>query len=228
MSTGIDRKIRSFVRREGRMTPGQQRALDLGWKQFGLSLGDGMLNFEAIFHNANPVILEIGFGMGQSLLTMAEANPDQNYIGIEVHRPGVGALLKGMLNHEIDNIRIYDQDAVEVLTQCIPDNVLTGVQLYFPDPWPKKRHHKRRIVQSAFVEMIHRVLKDDGYFHLATDWAPYAEHMMAVLTASTGFENANGSGQFAVDRPNHRPLTKFEQRGERLGHGVWDILFVKR
>lgn len=222
-----NRKIRSFVIREGRMTPAQQRALDQGWSQYGLQLADGKVDYQQVFGNSNPVIVEIGFGMGQSLYDMAEANPAKNYIGIEVHRPGVGALLKLLLNKPLTNIRIYNDDAVEVLARCLPDNALQGVQLYFPDPWPKKRHHKRRIVQPDFIKRIHAKLAVGGYLHMATDWENYAEHMMEVMSQAPGFTNAYGAGRFADDRPNQRPLTKFEQRGERLGHGVWDLVFVR-
>ena len=220
------RKIRSFVIREGRMTSGQQRGLDLGWDKFGLQITDGMLDFAKTFSNCHPVILEIGFGMGQSLLKMAQANSDNNYIGIEVHRPGVGALLKNLLVESVNNVRIYNEDAIEVLTQCIPNHSLAGVQLYFPDPWHKKRHHKRRIVQLPFVEQVRLKLQTGGYCHMATDWQDYAEQMMAVMSQVSGLKNHYGSGQFAQDQPNNRPLTKFEQRGKKLGHGVWDLLFT--
>ncbi|MDF2939794.1 MAG: trmB [Gammaproteobacteria bacterium] len=220
------RPIRSFVRREGRLTIGQQKALDQGWPKFGLSLEDGPINFEKVFGREAPCIVEIGFGMGQSLAEMAQKYPENDYIGIEVHRPGVGCLLKAILDHDISNIRIYDQDAVEVLKQCIPDNSLAGLQLFFPDPWHKKRHHKRRIVQPEFVQLIWQKLAPNGFFHLATDWEHYAEHMMEVLSADPGFSNAAGFNEFAP-RPESRPLTKFEQRGQRLGHGVWDLLFKK-
>lgn len=218
-------RIRSFVLREGRMTTGQTKAFERGWDQFGLTLDQGLLDFDVVFGNQNPVILEIGFGMGASLLEMAKTNPDQNYIGIEVHRPGVGALLKGILAEDIHNIRIFNTDALEVLEQSIPKQSLKGVQLYFPDPWPKKRHHKRRIVQPEFVAHLSSYIQSGGYFHLATDWQPYAEHMLAVLEVSSDFDNAYGKNAFANDRPNNRPQTKFETRGEKLGHGVWDLLY---
>ncbi|MDF2530415.1 MAG: hypothetical protein K0Q57_1295 [Gammaproteobacteria bacterium] len=221
------RTIKSFVRREGRLTIGQQKALDTGWPKFGLQLEDGLIDPAKVFHNQAPCIVEIGFGMGQSLAEMAQNHPEQNYIGIEVHRPGVGCLLKAVLDHNLSNIRVYDQDAVEVLKQCIPDNSLAGVQLFFPDPWHKKRHHKRRIVQPEFVKLIWQKLAPGGFFHLATDWENYAEHMMAVLSQDSGFENMAGLNQFSP-RPDSRPLTKFEQRGHRLGHGVWDLLFTKK
>lgn len=221
------RPIRSYVLRKGRITTGQNRGLEQGWPQFGLTTSDGTINPQTLFNNDHPVILEIGFGMGDSLLQMAKTHLDNNYIGIEVHRPGVGALLKQMLDEQIDNIRIYQEDALEVLTHCIPDKILAGVQLYFPDPWHKKKHHKRRMVQLPFAALVHAKLKPGGYFHLATDWQDYAEHMMAVMSQAPGFENAYGTRQFAgAAQPNNRPLTKFEARGKRLGHTVWDLLFL--
>lgn len=220
------RAIKSYVRREGRLTIGQQKALDKGWSQFGLKLEDGLIDLKTAFDREAPVILEIGFGMGQSLAEMAAKHPEQDYIGIEVHRPGVGCLLKAMLDNDITNIRIYDQDAVEVLKHCIPDHSLSGLQLFFPDPWHKKRHHKRRIVQPEFVKLAAQKLKVGGFFHLATDWENYAQHMMQVLSQEPEFKNQAGENQF-IPRPNSRPLTKFEQRGQHLGHGVWDLMFIK-
>ena len=217
------RKIRSFVRREGRLTPGQDKALQSGWPQYGLTLADGMLDFQDRFDD-KPVILEIGFGMGHSLVTMAKANPDNHYIGIEVHRPGVGTLFREMQCQDVTNIAVYQEDAVEVLQQCVVYGSLSGVQIYFPDPWHKKRHHKRRLIQPAFMEMLITKLTPGGFVHLATDWENYAEQMMEVLT-DTKLENTAGEGCFS-DR-HDRPLTKFEQRGQRLGHGVWDLYFVK-
>ena len=162
--------------------------------------------------------------MGQSLVAMAEAAPDTNFIGIEVHRPGVGKLLHTMEQRGVDNIRVYCHDAVEVLRDCIPDASLDTVQIFFPDPWHKKRHHKRRLIQPPFVALLTRKLKSGGILHLATDWQNYAEQMMEVLSAAGGLDNTAGPGQFAP-RPESRPLTKFELRGERLGHGVWDLVF---
>jgi tRNA (guanine-N7-)-methyltransferase len=183
------------------------------------------LNFQQAFGRAAPVILEIGFGMGQSLVAMAEAAPQQDFIGIEVHRPGVGRLLHSMVERHIGNIRIYCDDAVEVLQQCIPDNSLAGVQIFFPDPWHKKKHHKRRLIQPDFVQLLRGKLGVGGVLHVATDWQEYAEHILAVMEAAPGFKNQMGNGY--APRPDSRPTTKFEQRGERLGHGVWDLLFEK-
>lgn len=221
------RRLRSFVRRQGRLTEGQNRALEQYWAGYGLTLDAGLLNFQEIFGNDGDVILEIGFGDGASLLEMASQSPEKNFIGIEVHRPGVGKLINDAHRAGIDNLRVFCEDAIEVLAKCIADHSLAGVQLYFPDPWHKKRHNKRRIVQVPFVMSLHRKLRQGGYFHMATDWEPYAEHMMDVMTSCEGYTNKEGLGQFAP-RPSYRPVTKFEKRGERLGHGVWDLIFTKQ
>ena len=226
MSEAPHRSIRSFVRREGRLTRGQQRALDLLWPQFGIEAGEGPLELDTLFGRSAPKVLEIGFGMGASLAQMAAAKPDWDFLGIEVHRPGVGTLLRHIEEQGLSNVRVICADAVEVLKQRIPDASLDRVQLFFPDPWHKKRHHKRRIVQPEFVALIAAKLKPGGVFHLATDWENYAQHMLAVLSASPQFRNQAGEGHYAP-RPEERPLTKFEQRGQRLGHGVWDLLFVR-
>ena len=218
------RRIRSFVRREGRLTRGQQRALDALFPRYGVSLDDGPLDFEKLFGRAAPVTLEIGFGNGAALLEMARRHPAENFLGIEVHRPGVGNLLLQMEKQGIGNIRVSRDDAVEVLERQIPDASLARVCLFFPDPWHKKRHHKRRIVQPDFVQLVRRRLVPGGEFHLATDWEDYAQHMLAVLDAAEGFGNVAGPGRF-IPRPASRPHTRFEARGERLGHGVWDLLY---
>jgi tRNA (guanine-N7-)-methyltransferase len=220
------RPIRSYVLRTGRMTPGQQRAFDAHWSRWGLEHADGAPDFDAVFGRRGPRVLEIGFGMGQSLLAMAAAAPEKNFIGIEVHRPGVGRLLHAMADQGVDNIRVYCHDAVEVLRDCVTDASLDTVQVFFPDPWHKKRHHKRRLIQPAFVADLVRKLKKGGVLHLATDWQNYAEQMMEVLSAEPGLCNTCPPGEFAP-RPAHRPLTKFELRGERLGHGVWDLVFER-
>ena len=220
------RPIRSYVLRTGRMTPGQQRAFDKNWQRRGLEHSGGPLVFDTAFGRPGPRVLEIGFGMGQSLVAMAEAAPATNFIGIEVHKPGVGKLLHSMVEHDVDNIRVYCHDAVEVLRDCIPDNSLDTLQIFFPDPWHKKRHHKRRLIQPPFVAQLITKLKPGGLLHLATDWENYAQQMMAVLSATDGLTNTCGVGQFST-RPEYRPLTKFELRGERLGHGVWDLLFAR-
>ncbi len=220
------RSIRSFVLRTGRMTPGQQKAYDSHWPSKGLLLADGMIDYAQVFGRRAPLVLEIGFGMGASLVEMAKAAPEQDFIGIEVHSPGVGKLLHGMEEQNVDNIRVYCDDAVEVLKQCIADNSLDRVQIYFPDPWHKKKHHKRRLIQTPFVQALRSKLKVGGVLHLATDWEHYAEHMMEVMAAAEGFSNQADEYCFS-DRPAYRPITKFEKRGERLGHGVWDLLFDK-
>lgn len=221
------RKIRSFVRREGRLTTGQQHALDTLWPKYGIDMSNTALDLGSIFGNEQPVILEIGFGNGDSLAQMARGNSGLNYLGIEVHRPGVGHLLYLIEEQDIENLRIMSEDAVEIIRNQIPEQALNGVQLFFPDPWPKKKHHKRRIVQPEFVKLIASRLKPGGFFHMATDWENYAEHMLEVMSAAEDFENSTKQGDF-IPRPDSRPLTKFEQRGQRLGHGVWDLLYIRK
>lgn len=220
------RRIRSFVKREGRLTVGQARALDQLFPLYGLKLEDHYLNLAEVFKRSAPCILEIGFGNGTSLAEMALNHPEQNYIGIEVHSPGVGNLLLQIEEKNLNNIRVLNDDAVDVLKQMIPDTSLDAVYLFFADPWHKKRHHKRRIVQKEFVQLLRKKLKTGGVFHMATDWQHYAEHMMKVMTDADGFENVAGENQY-IEKPDYRPLTRFEQRGQRLGHGVWDLLFKK-
>jgi tRNA (guanine-N7-)-methyltransferase len=220
------RRIRSYVLRTGRMTLVQKRALDEHWQRWGLEYDGCELAYDDVFGRTGPVVLEIGFGMGQSLLATAQAKPETNFIGIEVYRPGVGKLLHGMDERAVDNIRIYCHDAVEILRDCIPDASLDTVQIFFPDPWHKKRHNKRRLIQPSFVAQLAGKLKPGGVVHLATDWEDYAQQMMDVLGAAEDLSNTSGDGQFAP-RPEYRPLTKFELRGERLGHGVWDLVFSR-
>lgn len=222
----VMRRVRSFVLREGRLTRGQQRALETLWPVYGLERADGVLDPEKVFGRKAPLVLEIGYGMGQSLLAMAAAEPDRDFVGIEVHRPGVGALLMGIEEQGLTNLRSYCDDAVEILAECIPDNSLSRLQLYFPDPWPKKKHHKRRIVQPAFAALVHGKLESGGVLHMATDWSDYAGHMREVMEAAPGWQNEAGPGAFA-ERPAWRPGTKFERRGEGLGHGVWDLIYRK-
>jgi len=220
------RTIRSFVMRAGRTTEGQQKALDDVWPIMGLEVKDGPVVFSELFGRDAPVVLEIGFGMGDSLIEMASQQPEKNYIGIEVHRPGVGRLLSRAQEAGLSNIRVYAEDAIEVLAECIPDNSLDVLQLFFPDPWHKKKHHKRRIVQPEFAQTVRKKLKIGGYFHMATDWENYAEHMMEVMTSAEGYQNKAGEGVFSP-QPDWRPVTKFQKRGERLGHGVWDLMFER-
>ncbi|WP_372740936.1 tRNA (guanosine(46)-N7)-methyltransferase TrmB [Neptunomonas sp.] len=220
------RTVRSFVKRAGRTTEGQQKALEDVWPVMGLEVKSGPVVFSEVFGRDAPVVLEIGFGMGDSLLEMARREPEKNYIGIEVHTPGVGRLLSNASDEGLTNIRIFAEDAIEVLAKCIPDNSLDVVQLFFPDPWHKKRHHKRRIVQPDFAQNLRKKLKIGGYFHMATDWENYAEHMMDVMSAAEGYTNKMGEGQYSP-QPEWRPVTKFQKRGERLGHGMWDLMFEK-
>ncbi len=220
------RTVKSFVIRAGRMTAGQQKGLDEHWPTWGLTLEQGKLDIEQAFGRQAETVLEIGFGMGLSLLSMAEAAPQNNFIGIEVHRPGVGSLLNEAGKAGVNNIRVYCHDAVEILRECIADESLDRVQIYFPDPWHKKRHNKRRLVQPAFVEALRPKLKQGGILHLATDWENYAEQMMEVMSAAEGLNNLAGDNQYSP-RPDYRPLTKFEKRGQKLGHGVWDLLFER-
>lgn len=220
------RTIKSFVIRAGRMTQGQKQAIETGWKDFGLELEQGLLDYQQIFKRTAPVTLEIGFGMGQSLCTMAEQAPEQDFIGIEVHKPGVGALITILQDKHLNNVRVFNCDAIEVLNNCIADNSLNRLLLFFPDPWHKKRHHKRRIVQPEFAQLVRSKLKVGGIFHMATDWQPYAEHMLEVMQIAQGYKNLATDNSY-VSRPEERPKTKFETRGERLGHGVWDLKFQR-
>lgn len=221
------RKIRSFVRREGRLTKGQQRALDELLPVFGLDPQDKeTLDYRVIFENDHPVHLEIGFGNGQTLTHMAAANPETNYLGVEVHRPGVGNVLLQIEERSLKNVRVICQDAVELVNDHLPDEGLAAIYIFFPDPWHKKRHHKRRLIQPEFVTSLRQKLKANGILHLATDWEDYAMHMQDVMQQVDGFENLAGEGNFS-ERPDYRPITKFEQRGLRLGHGVWDLIFKK-
>lgn len=206
------------------MTVSQQAALEKYFSEYGVAYDAEVLDWPALFANQAPLILEIGFGMGASLLEMAIANPQENFIGIEVHAPGVGKLLSELAGHKQNNVRVMQHDAVEILRHCIAENTLNRIQIFFPDPWPKKRHHKRRLIQPAFLDLCHRVLKNGGTLHLATDWENYAEHMLDVLTMHPGFQNTLSNADYAP-RPAYRPMTKFEKRGLRLGHGVWDLIY---
>jgi tRNA (guanine-N7-)-methyltransferase len=217
----FQRKIRSFVLRAGRITSAQQQALDTLWPQYGIDPDDRLLDFAKLFGSGKPVILEIGFGNGESLAAMAEQNPGYGFLGIEVHRPGVGHLLQLIHARRLENIRLICADAVEVLRQNVPDQSLAGVNLFFPDPWPKKRHHKRRLVQPGFVELVACKLEPGGLFHFATDWHDYMEQVAVTLPHSTEFIRVE------IDKALPRPGTKFQRRGEKLGHGVWDLVYRK-
>ncbi|MDC8805144.1 tRNA (guanosine(46)-N7)-methyltransferase TrmB [Halomonas pacifica] len=222
------RGIKSYVLRAGRMTGAQTRGLEEVWPRLGLTLDGGRLDLDALFGRRARRVVEIGFGMGASLIEQAETHPDTDFIGIEVHAPGVGKLLDEADKRGLTNLRVFREDAVRVLDECFPADSIDTLQLFFPDPWPKKKHHKRRIVQPAFVELIRRRLKVGGTLHMATDWENYAEHMAEVMAAAPGYRNtATAETAPYVPRPEFRPLTKFEARGERLGHGVWDLIFAR-
>lgn len=220
------RPIRSFVRREGRMTPAQKRALEVLWPKYGIDPGEDPLDLVAQFGRNAPRYLEIGFGMGSSLLEMAITHPENDYLGIEVHRPGVGTLMLNMEQQGVDNLRVICADAVEILKSSIPDQSLNGINLFFPDPWHKKKHHKRRIVQPAFVRLLAQKLKPGGCLHMATDWEEYALHMLEVMQQVDEFSNAAAPHLFS--ERGERPLTKYERRGQRLGHGVRDLIFIRQ
>jgi tRNA (guanine-N7-)-methyltransferase len=221
-----DRQVRSFVLRGGRLTEGQKRALEELWPRFGIEDKHEQVNFSALFGNEAPVIVEIGFGDGEASWQMALARPDQNFVGVEVHRPGVGHLLLKLEEKGIENLRIACADAVEFLQARVPEQTLDGVRIYFPDPWPKKRHHKRRIIRPEFVRLLASRMRTGGVLHIATDWEPYAEHILMVMADSCEFENLSETGDFSP-RPQWRPDTKYERRGERLGHSVFDLVFKR-
>jgi len=222
------RSIVSFVIRQGRHSLAQTRAINQHWAAYGLTCPSekAPLDWDQVFNGQqSPIVLEIGFGMGHSLLTQALQSPDKRFIGIEVHPPGIGTLLKGIASHNINNIRVFQHNAVEALQNAVPDNSLDCVQLFFPDPWPKKRHHKRRLVQTEFVNLLAQKLVPQGVLHLATDWVEYAEHMHAVLQANPYFTQASPSK--LAELIQYRPKTKFENKGLRLGHVISDIAYIK-
>ena len=219
--------IRSFVLRQGRITSGQERALAEHWPRYGLEVDENLrVDAASLFGDARELILEIGFGNGESFVQMAEDAPQQGFVGIEVHRPGVGHALVLAAAAGIDNLRVIRHDAVAIIRDHVADGTLARVQIYFPDPWPKARHHKRRIVQRAFTDLIWRKLRAGGEIHCATDWENYAEWMRDVFAGDPKWQNLGGADGFAP-RPDWRPQTKFERRGERLGHGVWDLRYRK-
>jgi tRNA (guanine-N7-)-methyltransferase len=217
--------IRSYVLRQGRFSPGQQRAHAELMPRFGLSYAPRPLDFEQVFGRRAPVVAEVGFGMGETTARIAAENADTDFLGIEVHAPGVGSLLKQLAESGLGNVRIVQHDAVEVMRDMIPPASLAGIHVFFPDPWPKKRHHKRRLLKPAFAALAGSRLAPGGTFHVATDWEEYAQEVLAVLSATPGLENT--APGFAP-RPGTRPETKFERRGLKLGHGVWDIVFRKQ
>ena len=219
------RTIRSFVRRQGRLTPGQQRAIDELWSQYALNEGDTLLDLNHLFNRKAPKVIEIGFGNGASLAEMAKNKPDTDFLGIEVHRPGVGQLLNLIEKNWLSNLRVACTDAVQLLKHRIADNSLDRLQLFFPDPWHKKRHHKRRIIQPDFVKLLAKKIKLGGHLHMATDWQHYAEQILTDLSNNTSFKNC--ADDEYIPRPDYRPLTKFEHRGQKLGHGIWDLLYKR-
>ncbi|HQW76417.1 MAG: tRNA (guanosine(46)-N7)-methyltransferase TrmB [Dokdonella sp.] len=223
---GGQRRVRSFVLRQGRITPAQAQAFDAHWSRYGLDYSDQRIDLQALFARPAPVVLEIGFGNGEQLLHAAVNEPTRNFLGIEVHRPGVGRLMNGLAVANVDNIRISNHDAVEVIERQLAPDSLDEVRIYFPDPWPKVRHHKRRLIQPEFVELLATRVRSGGLLHLATDWAEYAEHMLAVVDGSGRWRNRAGLGAYS-EVPGWRINTHFEKRGVRLGHGVWDLIFER-
>ena len=219
------RKIQSFVRRSGRLSKAQAIGLNELWDDYGINPNGKLLNLNKLFLSPNNVTLEVGFGNGDSLLEMAIQNPNINFLGIEVYEAGVGRLINEASKNKLTNLKIIKEDAVEVLNNNIPDDSISHFQLFFPDPWHKKRHHKRRIVQTSFLNLLTKKLKNNGIVHIATDWENYAEHIMETLESHSHFKNCAGDHIYS-ERPEQRPLTKFENRGQKLGHGVWDIIFT--
>jgi tRNA (guanine-N7-)-methyltransferase len=242
----LQRPIRSFVLRQGRVSSAQARFLEAGMPRWGIPYRAALLDLDAVFGRRAPRILEIGCGMGETTAIIAAAHPENDYIGIEVHTPGVGSLFKEIATRELTNLRVVQHDAVEVVRDMLAPGSLAGIHIYFPDPWPKKRHHKRRLIQGPFIAELAARLAPGGYLHCATDWEEYAQQMLEVLGAEPLLENtvsaqanvseanveSSGRSQNCVSgfapRPDYRPLTKFEQRGQRLGHGVWDVIFRRR
>ena len=219
------RHIRSYVLRQGRVSNAQRRAHDTLLPRYGIEYSNELLDFDRVFGRAAPRVLEIGFGMGETTATIAAAHPEIDYLALEVHTPGVGSLLKQLDEGGIANVRIIQHDAVEVLEHMAPDASFDGAHIFFPDPWPKKRHHKRRLIQPPLVSLLASKLKPGGYVHAATDWEEYAQQILEVFEGEPLLEN---TADDYAPRPEYRPLTKFEQRGLRLGHGVWDIVFRRR
>lgn len=221
------RRVRSFVRRAGRVTSAQARALAALWPRFGVETPEGQLDLQAVFGRDAPRICEVGFGDGQALAELALRQPENDFIGIEVHEPGIGHLLLNIERHGLQNVRIIRHDATDVLESWLPTGSLDRVHVFFPDPWPKKRHHKRRLIQPDFIGSLARAIRPGGILHMATDWEPYAEQMRDVADASAQFDNLSGAGCYSGDRAD-RPETKFERRGLRLGHEVRDLLYRRR
>jgi len=219
------RSIRSFVLRQGRLTTAQAQALDTLWPAYGLDWQPQIVDWDKVFNRSAELVVEIGFGNGDALIHMAALEPERNFVGIEVHPPGVGSALQKIEKQGLQNVRLIAVDAIDVLEQMFAANSLSELRLYFPDPWPKKRHHKRRIVNAGFLDLLAEKLVAGGRLHMATDWQEYAEWMLAVAQAHPAFSNLSANNSY-IERPHWRPQTHFERRGLRLGHGVWDLIFV--
>lgn len=226
MSLDAKKPIKSYVIREGRITNAQKQAISILSPKYAISFQKEEIDLNSTFGNNHEVIIEIGFGMGQATLEIALNNPQNNYIGIETHKPGVGALLMQIDKHQVNNLKLINHDSVEVLKYMIKGTSIHGFHIFFPDPWPKKRHHKRRIVNSEFIKLLSQKLVSGGYIHLATDWEDYASSMLEVLNNESTLKNTSQDNTF-IPRPLTRPHTKFEERGEKLGHNIWDLKFVK-
>ncbi len=222
------RQVRSFVRREGRATPGQKTAMATLWPKYGVSpVADEHFEFKQMYGRDVPLVLEIGFGDGEALVDAAKRNPDHNYLGAEVYTPGVGHCLLRIEQEQLGNVRLCQEDAISLLKDHIPSSALSEIRLFFPDPWPKKKHHKRRIVNQAFTQLISKRLLVGGSIHFATDWEPYAQWALEEFEKCTALENISGEGRF-TPMPKTRIVTKFERRGQRLGHGSWDLIYRLR
>jgi tRNA (guanine-N7-)-methyltransferase len=217
--------IRSFVKRQRKLPPNKQKIFDEMWANHGLNISSGEISSEKAFCCDAPLVLEIGFGMGLTILNSAQKNPEQNFIGVEVYQPGIGNLLTQLKTQELNNVRIYNEDAVIVLNKCIPNNSLEKVLIFFPDPWPKKRHNKRRLIQSSFAELLHKKLKPKGILHIATDCEDYANHAMDTLNNNSDFTSLTDAPE-ALQISSERTSTKFEQRGKKLGHKIFDLVFI--
>ncbi|VFP84012.1 tRNA (guanine-N(7)-)-methyltransferase [Candidatus Erwinia haradaeae] len=219
-------RILSFIPRQGRCTPGQKKALERLWPVMGVEYQRQLIDFTYLFGRLAPIVLEIGFGMGSSLVNMAAASSNRNFFGIEVYKPGVGACLLKAQEAKVNNLRIAYYDAVEILDHMVPLDSLHTIQIFFPDPWPKTRHHKRRIIQKPFAQLVLKKLKLGGILHIATDWEDYAHHMLMVMSSIDGYQNQSINNTW-IPRPEFRPYTKFEKKGELCGHGIWDLMFQR-